>query len=255
MIKKIICITIIQFFFIYAFCQKNIEACVTVSVRLFDSLKGYYSPALYFNNKILIYKNYAIREFNTHYYEEDSLGKVVINKLLLTNYIFIDIKEKRFFEYPPKFSPKAKFYNTFIDNDSVPKSYAGYLFWTPSDSNRQIRIPQTTYHQISDTIINAIRFKREHCFYPKNVQGVSYLSEWILYYRSDIKNSTLHFDFNFDKTKDNPVVMFEVINAEQRQIREINYERLKLTRKERQVFKAWIRNAKKQKSLTSGYVP
>jgi hypothetical protein len=252
--KKIVFVAIVQFIFTCAICQKTIEGCVTVSVRMYDSLKGYFSPALYFNNKILIYKNYAIREFNTHFYEEDSLGKVVKNKLILTSYIFIDIKKKRFFEYPPLFSPKAVFSNTFIDNDSVPKSYAGYLFWTPNDTTRQIRIPQTTYQQISDTIINTIKFKREHCFYTKNVQGVLYPAEWILYYRYDIKNSSLHFDFNFDETKDNPLVMFEVISAEQRQIREINYERLKLTRKERQVFKAWIRNAKKQQSLESEYV-
>lgn len=119
--KKIVFVAIILFLSTSAISQKTIEGCVTVSVRMYDSLKGYFSPALYFNNKILIYKNYAIREFNTHFYEEDSLGKVVKNKLILTNYIFIDIKKNAFLNILHNFLLKLHFQIHLLTMIQYPK--------------------------------------------------------------------------------------------------------------------------------------
>lgn len=236
--------------------QKSREAFIVLSHKVYDtSTQKYIMPPFYFDNKTWIYKNYSIREVRSYEYIEDSLGKVVKNDRVLIKYTFIDVRNRLFYEYPPAFSKKSSFFKSYTPNDTMIERFGGYIFWSSNDSTNQVKIPRTNYTSMNDTIINGVLFKREYCFHTKYSGGKSYPAKWVLYYRYDIESSIVHMDIDFDKQSKLPVVMIEVIEPQTRQKMEVSYERLKLTRKERQVFKAWISNAKKQKSLMSGYVP
>jgi hypothetical protein len=254
---RVIIILLFLFVFFYKTkAQKSREAFIVLSQKVYDtSTRKYIMPPFYFDNKTWIYKNYSIREVRSYEYREDSLGKVVKNERVLIKYTFIDVKNRLFYEYPPSFSKKSTFFKSYTPNDTMIERFGGYIFWSSNDSTNQIKIPRTNYASMSDTTINGVLFKREYCFHSKHFEGKSYPAQWVLYYRYDIESSIVHLDINFDQQNKLPVVMIEVIEPQTRQKMEISYERLKLTRKERQVFKAWIRNARKQQSLESGYVP
>ena len=252
--KKILFLFLTLSHFEISYAQKVKEYVVISKLEVYDTLeKKFYQSEFFENSTILCYKNYAIRNLvRIRIHESDDRGSK--REVIPLKYFLIDLKERKIYDYS-HFSKSAKYLGSYHVSDSMNENAFGYFFWGNKDSSKQMIIPKVKKNPMPDTLIKNILFKREYFFNTKIINNDTLKSLWILYYRYDIKNSIFHFDVEFDKTNKLPLCRFEIFENKIQHAMEYSYERLKLTRKERQVFKAWIRNAKKQQSLENGHVP
>ncbi|MBP9214456.1 MAG: hypothetical protein KBF36_07875 [Chitinophagaceae bacterium] len=227
-------------FFTTIFSQNAQQGFALYKNLFFDTVKNEYTGSKFLpDSKIWFNKKYSIREAVAIVWHESNSITTKF-EVPIIGYYFIDIHAKRLYEYP-KFSQNVKFSSNYLAVDSIKKSVFGNFFWKAQDPSQELKLAATTYSKLSDTIINKTLFKREISKTDSN----GYRK--ILYYRYDIEKSNIHYDLSFDANNILPVVMIEFLfpNSKMKQLLEISYERLYLTRKEKKVFKAWIKNAKK----------
>lgn len=231
---------------------QNKKGYAELSFLVLDTVQKQFLPLMIYPKfKVWYKKNYGLKLSNLiSIVENDSA--VTKYEIKVYKYHFIDVKSKIMYEYSTMHRDSL-FNKAYVVSDTMPEKAGGYVFWGTlgKDSPFVLKIPIKQLSNISDTIINNIKFKRKQVITHTKTDTTEFNTILRLYFRPDTKGSPLNLAWDYANKFHLPLARFEsIVPTPQHTIAyEINYIRFKLTKEEKRIFKAWIRNAKKYKHI------
>lgn len=208
--------------------------------RTFDTISNSFVLPKYFKDFKIWYKDSVLIQEANHLSIRTDPYNNETWEFILDKYIFIDLKNKSFYEYG-SFSDTATLIKSYFQDDSVHVE-GGWNFYAYNQL-----VPNYNPEALPDTTIDGVAFKRFKRSRKFSTEEGEKESIFIGYLRCDKKGTIFQFDKAFSEKIGCPLIKYEAkIIPDMTWLKaEFEYVNENLTPTEQKIFAAWEKYAKK----------